>query len=87
MQRTQISLTEETRRLLDAEASRTGKSMAALIREAVEARYGHNLSRTERLRLLNQGFGAWKDHDEDGAAYVERVRGGRRLTELLERGR
>jgi len=36
MQRTQISLTAEERQILDAEAARSGKSLSALIRDAVE---------------------------------------------------
>lgn len=36
MQRTQISLTDEERRALDA-AARSGRSLSAVIRDAVEA--------------------------------------------------
>jgi len=38
--RTQISLTAEETRLLDAVAARTGQSISALIRDAVDTAYG-----------------------------------------------
>ena len=85
MQRTQISLTDEERKLLDREAERSGRSIASLIREAVRRTYGRERSAEEDLTALRQGFGAWRDHEEDGATYVERMRSGRRLREVLGR--
>jgi hypothetical protein len=80
MQRTQISLTAEERHALDAEAARTGKSLSALIREAVEAMYGTNRSSSDDLDLMRQAFGSWTDSEESGAALVEEMRSGMRLT-------
>jgi hypothetical protein len=79
MQRTQISLSADERRVLDDEASRTGKSIAALIREAVEKTYGTSRSSSDDLVLMRQSFGTWSDRDEDGAATVERLRSRSRL--------
>jgi predicted DNA-binding protein len=81
MQRTQISLTAEERHALDAEATRTGKSLSALIRDAVEAMYGTNRSSTDDLDLMRQAFGSWTDREESGAAFVEKMRSGLRLTQ------
>lgn len=79
MLRTQISLNAEDRRLLDAEAARTGRSISALIRDAVEATYGAKRTSVDDIALLRQGFGAWKDRDQGGAAWVEQRRSGARL--------
>ncbi len=79
MQRTQISLTDEGRRALDAEAARTGRSLSALIRDAVEQVYGSARSADDDLASMRRAFGSWRDHDLDGAAWVERRRSGSRL--------
>lgn len=79
MQRTQISLTVEERRLLDAEAARTGRSLSALIRHAVRSTYGSARSTDDILAAMRHARGAWRDRDEDGAAWVERLRSGRRV--------
>jgi hypothetical protein len=80
MQRTQISLTAEERQALDAEATRTGKSLSALIRDAVEAVYGTSRSSSDDLDLMRQAFGSWTGREESGAATVEKLRSGSRLT-------
>jgi hypothetical protein len=46
--RLQILITAEQRRRLESEAHRRGVSIAALIREAIDARYGV-VTRTDRL--------------------------------------
>lgn len=83
MQRTQISLNDTERRLLDREAKRTGKSIAALIRDAVTATYGSERSVDDDLVALRGAAGAWKDRDFDGVSYVEALRSGRRLRDVL----
>ncbi|WP_091183631.1 ribbon-helix-helix protein, CopG family [Paramicrobacterium humi] len=85
MQRTQISLSEEERRLLDAEAARTGRSLSALIRDAVTLAYGSRRDTEAGLRAISEAFGAWSDRDFDGEEYVERLRSGSRLREASER--
>lgn len=79
MQRTQISLTDEDRRALDAEAARTGRSISALIRDAVAQVYGSGRDAEEDLRAIEAASGAWADRVVDGAEYVEELRSGRRL--------
>ncbi|HEY5224468.1 MAG TPA: CopG family transcriptional regulator [Microbacteriaceae bacterium] len=81
MQRTQISLTAEERRLLDAEAARTGRSISALIRDAVASSYGAGRDVLSDLATIDAAFGAWGKRDFDGGAYVERLRSGGRLGE------
>ncbi|WP_308798959.1 ribbon-helix-helix protein, CopG family [Agromyces silvae] len=85
MLRTQISLTDEERQLLDEEVKRTGRSMSSLIRDAVTKVYGPRRDLEADLRAIDEAAGAWRDRDEDGEAYVERLRSGRRLDEVLGR--
>lgn len=79
MTRTQISLTGDERRTLDEVAARTGKSIAALIRDAVQTVYGVERSSDSDLVAMRQAFGSWKDHDLDGAEWVDHLRSGSRL--------
>ena len=79
MQRTQISLTLEERKVLDAESARSGKSLSALIRDAVERVYGSSRSSADDLDIMRQTFGVWSDRSEDGATMVEGLRSGSRL--------
>ncbi len=73
--RTQITLTDEQyARLLD-ESRRSGLGLAELVRRALDRTYvcqdGDAL-----LGALQASFGTWAERDEDGAAYVERIRRG-----------
>jgi len=79
MLRTQISLTVEARRVLDEASARTGRSMSALIRDAIDAIYGSHPSAEDDLAAMRRACGSWVHHDEDGAAWVEAVRSGGRL--------
>lgn len=83
--RTQISLTVEERRLLDAEMARTGRSLSALIRDAVTKTYGSGRDADADLQAIDAAFGAWSDRDFDGEAYVEGLRSGHRLNDAAER--
>lgn len=85
MVRTQISLTVEERRLLDVEAARTGRSISALIRDAVVRTYGSERDADADLRGIESALGAWSDRGIDGEAYVERMRSGSRLDQTAAR--
>lgn len=75
MHRTQITLTDAQYTRLRDESARTGQSLAALIRRALDEHY-HDVSDADRLKLLDGAYGAWADRRESGAAFVERVRSG-----------
>lgn len=85
MQRTQISLTDEDRNLLDAEAARTGRSISALIRDAVAQTYGFRRDVESDVRAIDVALGAWEDRGVDGEAYVENLRSGDRLRRAVAR--
>ncbi len=82
MERTQISLTSEDRRALNAAAARTGRSISALIRDAVHIVDGSERTAEEDLAVMDQAFGSWSEGDEDSAEYVDRLRSGSRWREL-----
>jgi hypothetical protein len=80
--RTQIYLTREQAAALDREARRRSTTRSHLIREAIDERYVARPARDEVLAALRDSAGAWTDRAEDGEAYVERLRTGRRWREL-----
>jgi hypothetical protein len=59
----QITLDERRYERLREEAERTGASIAELIRRAVDAKYGRDLSIEEKLRILDETAGAWSSSD------------------------
>lgn len=75
MHRMQIMLTDSQYLRLRQESSRTGCSLAELIRRALDERYG-SASVRERLRLLDASHGGWSGRSEDGVQLVERLRFG-----------
>jgi hypothetical protein len=80
MQRTQISLTAEERQLLDAVAAQTGRSLSALIRDAIHTVYGSARSSDDDLVKMRRAFGSWSEHNhDDGAVWVDQMRSGSRL--------
>ena len=52
-ERLQVLITAEQRRLLEAEARRRRTSVAALIRDAIDGRYG-TVTREDRLRAVEE---------------------------------
>lgn len=81
VERTQIYLTREQAGALDREARRIGTTRSHLIREAIAERYGATKDEDQIERALRESAGLWKDRRTTGAAYVDRLRSGRRLRE------
>jgi len=84
MHRTQIMLTEAQYLMLKQEAERSGRSIADLVRSAVDEVF--DLSQERSKKALRASRGAWADRDDigDGAEYVEQIRQplGDRMREL-----
>jgi len=78
--RTQVSLSDDDRRVLDAVSSRTGLSMSALIRDAIHATYGGLGHAEATRRALAATFGAVST-ELDGRELVESLRSGSRLSD------
>jgi len=80
MRRTQISLSDDDRRVLDAVALRTGLSMSALIRDAIHTTYGR-VGENERARAALLATFNVVDVETAGEQLVTRLRSGARLAE------
>ena len=74
MARTQIYLDDRELELLKRAGQETGASRSELIRRSVRSTYGE-LDKEERLRLLRQSAGVWRDRNFTGAEYVDAIRG------------
>lgn len=75
--RTQIVLEDEQYQMLKAESERTGASLGALVRAAVDDRFGRSTGQGEALAVLEDTAGAWAELSLDGEQYVDRLRTGR----------
>jgi hypothetical protein len=73
--RTQITLTDAQYARLRDESAKSGRSLAELVRRALDERHDA-IAPADRLRLLESAFGGWAHRDESGAEFVERVRSG-----------
>lgn len=80
MERTQISLRADQRAALDEVSSRTGRSVASVIRELIDSAFELGRSKEDDLAKLGSSAGGWASDDRgDGSDYVERLRSGRRI--------
>lgn len=79
LERTQIYLTRSERSLLERVHKETGVTQSELIRRAIDSTYlgRRHFTRGERLKIARAAAGAWRDREETGAQYVERLRSGR----------
>ena len=84
MRRTQIYLSAGQGRLLERRSKASGQSVSELIRSAIDETYARRraTSQQERLRVARRTAGSWTGFPETGAAFVERIRGSRRLARL-----
>lgn len=78
MVRTQISLTEEQKRRLDAKAAESGVSLSDLIRRAIDDCYPETRDADSDIAAIRQAIGAWSARKFDGETYVESLRSGQR---------
>lgn len=70
MRRTQVLLTDEQRQVLDVEAARTGRSMADLIRTAIDVVYGSEDNIADELEDM-AAAAARRNSTNDGGAQVD----------------
>ena len=74
--RTQIYLTSDESTALERASIATGKTKSQLIREAIDEKFlAPARTREERLRILHETAGAWKEAPgEDRSAYLRASR-------------
>ncbi|MDP9245633.1 MAG: ribbon-helix-helix protein, CopG family [Chloroflexota bacterium] len=78
MRRTQIYLTDEEAHALKRASKETGLSMSDLVRTAVDEKFLlGQMTTAEKIRAVEESFGAWTGRTETGEQYVERMRSGR----------
>jgi hypothetical protein len=84
MHRTQVLLDDHQYHRLRTESERTGRSIADLVREAVDDKFQTGSDRA--WQALRASRGAWADRDDvvSGADFVQRIRQplGERLRDL-----
>ena len=68
-----------------ARSKATGRSISALIRDAVSRTYGSRRDADADLRAIDAARGAWDEREVDGEAYVEHLRSGDRPGEAVAR--
>ena len=88
MRRTQIYLSDEQGRALEQRSHAVGRTVSALIRDAIDETYGRRpaSSHADRAETARRSAGAWTDRTESGAQYVRRLRGRKRLAHLHRGG-
>jgi hypothetical protein len=84
MVRTQIFLTAEQRRRLRAWCKLEKKTASALIRTAIEERYGRRPTPADYSAALDESFGSWQERKTSSVAMVQRMRRGKRLKALFD---
>lgn len=75
--RMQITLADHHYDVLVVESGQSGASIAELIRQSIDARYGLGSmgDRSQRFRAaLHDAAGVWRDRTDDGVSYQQKVR-------------
>ena len=72
-----IDIPEEDLTLLNQLSQQKNLPLSELLKEAIRSYLEPSRLLTVQAanEALEEGFGAWKDHPEDGMAYQERIRG------------
>ena len=73
MTRTIITLDEGAKRWLEDYSHRQHQSMAETVRQAICA-YRHRVTVESEGEILRETAGIWRDRQEDGLRYQERLR-------------
>lgn len=79
--RTPITLDDAQYELLVRLSREKGRSIAELVRRAVDLVYGGRADPDEQTQALKATFGAWSPSATTGEACVEQLRSGGRLAE------